>query len=116
LLLARLPLESLPNSSSCSISSGVSDSFVTEYICGELCLSFADAGSRSSVIAMDLRQHEEVTKGTDDPANSDEENDEANEVISTTGACVSSASSSERGYCDNQSTSAHLLNSKRHKY
>ena len=61
----------------------IPDGLVTEHVGRELRLSLGDAGPRGSVVAVDLRQYEEVSEGGDDPARGDEDEDEADEVISS---------------------------------
>ena len=100
--LISTDLKALSDASCCSRGRCVPHSLVAEDVGGELRLGLGDAGSGSSVVAVDLGQNEEVCEGGHDPACRDEDEHEADEVISASGAAIGPGSSGECGDGDDQ--------------
>ena len=102
IVLISTDLKALSDASCCSRGCCVPHSLVAEYVGGELRLGLGDAGSGSSVVAVDLGQNEEVCEGGHDPACRDEDQHEADEVISASGAAIGPGPSGECGDSDDQ--------------
>merc|ERR1719318_2279235 len=77
--------------SSSSRSRSIPDSVIAQNIRGELCLGLGQASTSSAVVAVDLGQHKEISESSSGEAKGDEEDDEANEIVTTSGTIVPSA-------------------------
>jgi len=115
LLLLRSLLEALPDPSSCCRCRSIPHTLVTQDIRGELGLGLGQTCSCSAVITMDLCQHEEISECGNTESNSDEEDDEANEVV-TTGSSISPIPTSEGDDSSDETTSTSPRNAKSHHY
>jgi len=115
LLLLRSLLEALPDPSSCSRCSSIPHPLVTQHIRGELGLGLGETCSSSAVVAVDLCQHEEISKCGNTESKGDEENDEANEVV-TASSSLTPSPTSEGDDCSYQPTSTSPWNPESHDY
>jgi len=82
------PLESLPNPSSCGLGCCIPDSLIAEHVGSEFSLGFGKTGSGSTIIAVNLCEHEEVRQCRDTKSNGNAKDEETDEISATGGPLV----------------------------